>query len=88
MDSYPHLYMSARDGSPIVSSSLELLRLLQVGHHGREETPGFAAGDGAMIESERKRQHPMNGRRTLNSDHFVAYPSRPHDSDRRRHHHG
>ena len=65
-----------------------LFRLSEVGHHRREKTPGFAARDAAMIESERKRQDAVHGRRAVRRDDRVADAARADDRDRRRHDHG
>ena len=56
----------------------------QVGHHRRKETAGFTAGNRAMVEGERQRQHFVHGGRAFGYDDLIANSARTHNRDRRR----
>ena len=79
-----HSVRSHEDRTESTQADVDLRRRCQVGHHGRKESAGFTAGNSAVIEGERERQHLVHGGRAFGYDDLVANSPRTHDCDCRR----
>jgi hypothetical protein len=80
------LYMGACGGSALLTSSLDLFRLLQVAHHGGEEASCFTPGHGPMVEGEGEGENLVDGRDAFGCHNLVPYAARADDRHGRRHH--
>ena len=79
-----HSVRSREDRTESTQAGVDLRGRRQVGHHGRKETAGFTAGNSAVVEGERQRQHLVHGGRAFGYDDLIADSPRTHDCDRRR----